>query len=156
MRCCMMDRWSFSLVISGQAKACIRVGWRTSWRCEMQQSWCSNRQPQDQAGHYTQNELSVGQQEREEEQREDCKVCPPTLGIKATVPWLRSETTQHHHHREMSTTMYEIVGSRSKEVLKERRRQCCQARSILPEHLKLNWETIDCIFQLFFFFLNLA
>ena len=64
-------RWSSSLVISGQAKACIRVGSRTSllgrssvcrsWRCEMQQSWRSNRQPQDQAGHYTQNELSVGE-----------------------------------------------------------------------------------------------
>ena len=42
----------------------------------------------------------------------------PYFGNKAALPWLRSETTQHHHHREMDTTMYEVVGSRSKEVLK--------------------------------------
>ena len=64
-------RWNSSLIISDQAKVYIRVGSRTSllgrssvcrsWRCEMQQSWRSNRQPQDQAGHYTQNELSVGE-----------------------------------------------------------------------------------------------
>ena len=53
--------------------------------------------PQDQAGRYPRNELSVGQQQREEERREDHKVCPPTLGIETAVPWLRSKTTQHHH-----------------------------------------------------------
>ena len=41
--------------------------------------------------------LSVGQQQREEERREDRKVCLPSLGIETAVPWLRSKTTQHHH-----------------------------------------------------------
>ena len=100
-------RWSFTLILSSQAKACIRVGWRTSllgrdsfcrsWRGEMQQSWRPNGQPQNQVGHYPRNELSVGQQQRKEERREDGKVCNPTLAIKTTVSWLRNETTQQHH-----------------------------------------------------------
>ena len=57
----------------------------------MQQSRHPNCQPQDQADRYPLNELSVGQQQGEEEQgeeeqREDCKVCSPTLGIETVVP----------------------------------------------------------------------
>ena len=55
----------------------------------------------------------------------------PTLVIKtAALPWLRSKKTEHHHWwggegvgwlMEMDTlTMYEIVGSKSKEPLKRR------------------------------------
>ena len=88
-------RWSCTLILPGQTKACIRDGWCTSflgcasfcssWRGEMQQRWRSNRQPQDQAFRYPRSELPVGQQQREEERREDCQVCPPTLGIKTAV-----------------------------------------------------------------------
>ena len=39
--------------------------------------WRPNRQLQDQADHYTRNELSVVQQQREEKPREDCIGCPP-------------------------------------------------------------------------------
>ena len=97
-------RWSSTLILSSQAKACIRVEWRTSllgrdsfcrsWRGEMQQSWRPNGQPQNQVGHYLRNEQSVGQQQRKEERREDGKVCNLTLAIKTAVSWLRNEITQ--------------------------------------------------------------
>ena len=67
----------------------------------------------------------MGQQQRGEERGEDLQVWPPALGIETAVPRLRGATAQHHHRcpwewrREMDTTMHEIVGSRSREVLRK-------------------------------------
>ena len=47
--------------------------------------------------HHTRDELSMGQQQREEERGEDPQVCPPALGIETAVPRLRGATAQHHH-----------------------------------------------------------
>ena len=67
----------------------------------------------------------MGQQQREEERGEDPQIWPPALGIETAVPRLQDATAQHHHRcpwgwaREMDTTMHEIVGSRSREVLRK-------------------------------------
>ena len=66
----------------------------------------------------------MGQQQREEERREDRIVCPLRWELKQQFPGY--EVKQHNiiidalggWSREMDTTMYEIVGNRSKEVLK--------------------------------------
>ena len=68
----------------------------------------------------------MGHQQREEERGEDPQVWAPALGIETAAPRLRGATAQHHHRcpwggwsREMDTTMHEIVGSRSREVLRK-------------------------------------
>ena len=52
----------------------------------MQQSRRPNRQPRDQAGHYTRDKLSVGPKQREEERREERKVCPLRWELRQQFP----------------------------------------------------------------------
>ena len=67
-------------------------------RDEIQQSGRPHRQSQEQASHHTGDELSMGQQQREEERGEDPQTeWPPALGIETAVPRLRGATAQHHH-----------------------------------------------------------
>ena len=74
-------------------------------------------------GHYTRDELSVGPKQREEERREDRKVCPLRWELRQQFPGYEVQQyniivdTLGGWSQEMNTTMKEIVGSRSKEVL---------------------------------------
>ena len=143
-------------------KACIWVGWRISllepasfcrsWRdageTELTPESSTTRPT-------TRNELSVGQKQREEERRKDCKVCPPPRWeLKQQLPGY--EVKQHNiifdalrgWWQEMDTTMYEIVGSRIKQVLK-RMRKAVRERSIYITSKAVTLETIDCIFERF-------
>ena len=43
------------------------------------------------------HELSMGQQQREEERGEDPQIWPPALGMETAVPRLRGATAQQRH-----------------------------------------------------------
>ena len=121
-----------------------------------------NCQQQDQA-----SELScpwVNNSWEKKNKKKTVKYAPLSWELKtASFPCLQNKLKQHNiiidaleeWSQEMDTTMYKIVGSRSKEVLKRMQKAVLSSMLNIARTFEVvTWETIDCIFQ--WFLLNLA